>query len=124
MILVDTSVWVDHLRKSESELIRKLMAGAVLIHPMIIGELACGNLQHREQRLRDWQSLPQIAELAHSDVLSIIEERKLMGKGLGFIDAHLLCSTLQQEGTSLWTRDKRLAQIADGLSIAFSETVP
>ncbi len=122
MILVDTSVWVDHLRNTEAELVKILLEGNVLMHSMIMGELACGNLAHRRQRLREWQSLPRIAELTHEDVLAVVESRGLMGRGIGFIDAHLLCATLHETGTLLWTRDKRLARIAKDLGIAYIES--
>ncbi len=90
--------------------------------PMIMGELACGNLAHRRQRLREWQSLPRIAELTHEDVLAVMESRGLMGRGIGFIDAHLLCATLHETGTLLWTRDRRLVRIAEDLGIAYAES--
>lgn len=120
MILVDTSVWVDHLRKPETDLVRKLAEGDVLMHSMVIGELACGNLLHRQQRLRELQSLPKIVELTHIDVFSVIEKEGLMGQGIGFIDAHLLCSTLYHDGASLWTRDNRLYRVAEDLGISFA----
>ena len=92
MILVDTSVWIDHLHRPERELIRRLHEGEVLMHAMIVGELACGNLDHRRDRMREWQALPQIPELPHADVLAVIESLNWSGKGLGFVDAHLLAS--------------------------------
>ena len=108
MILVDTSVWIDHLRSAESELINLLQAGRVLIHLMIIGELACGTLKNRTQRLSDWKALPGITEVSHASVLSAIESKNLMGRGIGFVDAHLLCAVLNHNGTLLWTRDRSL----------------
>ncbi len=122
MILVDTSVWIDHLQKAESELVKALKEDRVFIHSMIIGELACGNIHNRQEHLRQWQSLPRIAELAHDDVVAVIEARGLMGRGIGFTDAHLLCATLYEEGTWLWSRDKRLARIAEDLDIAYTES--
>lgn len=121
MILVDTSVWVDHLRRPEQELIRRLHEGEVLMHAMIVGELACGNLNSRFERLREWQALPQIPVLSHTDVLTAIDSRDWSGKGLGFVDVHLLASVLQREDTSLWTRDKRLGSLASTLNIAYVE---
>ena len=122
MILVDTSVWIDHLRRPDRELIRRLYEGEVLMHTMIVGELACGNLDHRYDRMREWQALPQIPELPHADVLSAIESLDWSGKGLGFVDVHLLASVLHREGTSLWTRDKRLGRLASTLNIAYVES--
>ena len=118
MILVDTSVWIDHLRRPEPELIRRLREGRVLMHAMIVGELACGNLNSRHERMREWQALPQIPTLLHTDVLTA----DWSGKGLGFVDAHLLASVLRREDTSLWTRDRRLGRLAGTLNIAYVES--
>ncbi len=123
MILVDTSVWIDHLRSAESELINLLQAGRVLIHSMIIGELACGTLKNRTQRLSDWGALPGITELSHASVLSAIESRHLMGRGIGFVDAHLLCAVLNHNGTLLWTRDRSLKRSAEECGVIFPETI-
>ena len=122
MILVDTSVWIDHLRRPEQELIRRLREGRVLMHAMIVGELACGNLNSRHERMREWQALPQIPVLSHMDVLTAIDARAWSGKGLGFVDVHLLASVLQREDTALWTRDKRLRCLAGALNIAYVES--
>ena len=122
MILVDTSVWIDHLRRPEQELIRRLREGRVLMHAMIVGELACGNLNSRHERMREWQALPQIPVLPHTDVLTAIDARDWSGKGLGFVDVHLLASVLRREDTSLWTRDKRLGHLAGVLNIAYVES--
>ena len=122
MILVDTSVWIDHLRRPERELIRRLGEGRVLMHAMIVGELACGNLKSRHERMREWQALPQIPVPPHTDVLTAIDVCDWSGKGLGFVDVHLLVSVLRREDTSLWTRDKRLGRLADALSIAYVES--
>ena len=120
MILVDTSVWIDHLRSADSELPKLLHAGDVLTHAMIIGELACGNLPKRVEFLRRLNALPAIGELDHAKVLSMIDSRKLMGHGIGFVDAHLICSVLSRDGTTLWTRDRRLRRVADDLGVAYS----
>ena len=122
MILVDTSVWIDHLRRPEQELIRRLRQGRVLMHAMIVGELACGNLSSRHERMSEWQALPQIPVLSHTDVLTAINARDWSGKGLGFVDVHLLASVLHHEGTSLWTRDKRLGHLAGALNIDYVES--
>ena len=122
MILVDTSVWIDHLQTSELDLLENLRSGQVLMHPMVVGELACGNLPMRADTLRRMKSLPQINELSHEMVLSHIESRNLKGRGIGFIDAHLICSVLDRGETLLWTRDKRLKRVAQDLRVAFSDS--
>ncbi len=122
MILVDTSVWVDHLRYPEANLKTLLDENNVLMHPMVIGELACGNMRNREGKLKNWRSLPRIYEASHEQVISLIEIKNLMGRGLGFVDMHLLCSVLHYPGSLLWTRDQRLNRIAGEFNIAF-ETI-
>lgn len=121
MILVDTSVWAAHLRKAEPILIQQLEQSRVLMHSSIIGELACGNIANRLERLRDWHALPAIPELKNGDVLTLIESQKLMGRGIGLTDAHLLGAVLKHPGSLLWTRDKRLRVIAEECSVSFSE---
>lgn len=122
MILVDTSVWVDHLRNPESGLSNLLNANDVLMHPMVIGELACGYMQNRKQALEHWRGLPSINQVSHEQVISLIEAKNLMGRGLGFIDMHLLCSVLNYPGSLLWTRDQRLNRVADEFKISFENT--
>ena len=119
MILVDTSVWIDHLRGAEHTLVRNLEAGNVLTHSMVIGEIACGNLPDRSGTLRRMNTLPRIEELTHTEVLSLIESRGLMGQGIGFVDAHLICSVFKRNGAMLWTRDKQLRRIAEDVGVAF-----
>ena len=121
MILVDTSIWVDHLRDPEAELKTLLNANDVLMHPMVIGELACGNMRNRKQALEQWHGLPRINEATHEQVISLIETRNLMGRGLGFVGVHLLCSVLNYPGSQLWTRDKKLNGIANKFNIAFQK---
>ncbi len=118
MTLVDTSVWIDHLRAKESELIDLLLSGEVLMHPFIIGELACGNLKNRSNILQLMESLPEATLATNKEVLYFIESNKLMGRGIGYIDAHLLASTALSNHISLWTRDKRLAGLSDSLGLA------
>ena len=110
MILADTSVWVDHLRRSDSALRAALEANQICIHPMVIGELACGNLRNRTI-LVNLQLLPQATIATNDEALAMIEQHKLMGRGVGFVDVHLLASARLSNAT-LWTRDKRLATIA------------
>ena len=121
MILADTSVWVDHLRRSDTALRAALEANEICIHPMVIGELACGNLRNRTI-LAHLQLLPQATVATHDEALAMIEQRKLMGRGVGFVDVHLLASAKLSNAT-LWTRDKRLATIAaePELSVETSE---
>jgi predicted nucleic acid-binding protein len=121
MILADTSVWVDHLRRANPVMIELLTANDILAHPFVIGELACGTLPDRSvlQRLDD---LPQIVSATHDEVLSLIESHRFMGRGIGFIDAHLLTSVVSQSGVSLWTRDQRLKRIAEEMGVAYPES--
>lgn len=119
MVLVDTSVWVDHLRRGNNRLTELLSQGLVCTHPMIIGELACGNLHNRAQLISLWRNLPSAIEASHQEAIVFLESHKLMGKGIGFIDLHLLATTRLTPETCLWTRDKRLAGVAESLAIAF-----
>ena len=123
MILVDTSVWVDHLRSAEPHLQGLLKAGQVLMHAMVLGEICCGSLPNRRAVLQNLGDLPAIHESDHGEVMSMIEEKSLMSRGIGFIDVHLLCSVVDQGGTHLWTRDGRLQQIAVELGVAYSDNV-
>ena len=119
MILVDTSVWIDHLRSGDALLADLLYRNQVVMHPFVIGELACGNLRRREQVLGLLNDLPQASVASHHEVLHLIEHKKLMGLGIGFVDAHLLASTALMDSASIWTRDKRLHRVAEGLKLAF-----
>ena len=118
MVLVDTSVWVKHLRDGEPVLEGFLEDGHVMCHPFIVGELACGNLKKRTEILALLQALPMAVSAEHGEVLRFIEDNRLMAKGLGFIDMHLLASALLS-GLQLWTLDKRLQQVALKLGLAF-----
>lgn len=113
MILVDTSVWVDHLRRGDGELERLLDAGEVLVHSLVIGELACGTLRNRARLLGDLMQLPFAPRATDDEALLFLERRQLMGRGLGFIDVHLLASLALSGGARLLTRDWRLAEAAD-----------
>jgi len=117
MTLVDTSVWIAHLRKADPELQFLLHAGEVVCHPFVVEELACGNLANRLEILRLLEDLPQAAVAEHSEILGFIEAYRLMGKGIGLVDVHLLSSSLLS-GTSIWTRDKRLREVAVELDIS------
>lgn len=121
MILVDTSVWIDHLRTGEEHLVASLNAGRVLVHPFVIGELACGNLRQRDEVLRLLHGLPQAPVASQDEVLFFIANNALSGRGIGFIDAHLLASTVIEGTSRLWTADKRLRQVAAGLGLAHED---
>lgn len=120
MILVDTSVWVDHLRSGEPRLAAQLEAGQVCVHDFVIGELACGSLRARASVLGLLAAMPRAGRAEEDEVLALIEGRQLMGRGIGYVDAHLLASALIAHAR-LWSRDRRLAVIAAELGIAFSE---
>jgi predicted nucleic acid-binding protein len=112
MILVDTLVWMDHFRNGNERLSHLLLDQQVVTHPMIIGELACGTLRNRAEVIQLLENLPKAVQATHAEVLHMIEERKLMGKGIGYVDAHLLASTLLTPGTQLWTLDRKLQTLA------------
>jgi predicted nucleic acid-binding protein len=111
MILVDTSVWVDHFRNGNERLSHLLLDQQVVTHPMIVGELACGSLQNRKEILQLLDNLPHVTQASHDEVLHMIEERKLMGTGIGYVDAHLLASVLLTPGAKLWTLDRKLQEV-------------
>lgn len=113
MILVDTSVWVQHLRAVDKALVRLLDLGLVLGHPFVTGELALGNLRQRELVLSDLQDLPQAHVATAEEVLRFIDRHRLHGIGIGYVDVHLLASARLSAGASLWTRDKRLQAAAE-----------
>ena len=116
MILADTSVWVDHLRVGEPRLADALDAAAVCIHPFVIGELACGGIRKRREVLDLLAALPSVPVATDSEVLAFIERRSLMGRGVGYVDVHLLASAVLSAGM-LWTRDRRLAALAMELEL-------
>jgi predicted nucleic acid-binding protein len=121
MILVDTSVWVDHLRKGAPVLAAALEQGGVLTHPFVLGELACGDLKNRGEVLQLLGELPGAPMATHAEALDFIERRALMGRGIGYIDVHLLASAVLAGSVRLWTRDKRLAAVAEDLKLAYAE---
>ena len=116
MILVDTSVWIDHLRTANSRLEDLLLEGGVLCHPFVLGELACGNLANREEILSLLAALPRAGMADHGGVLHLLEPNRLYGRGLGWVDAHLLASALLT-GCGLWTFDKSLGEPASELGV-------
>jgi predicted nucleic acid-binding protein len=116
MILVDTSIWVEHLRSDLPQLARRLEEGTAATHPWVIGELACGNLRNRQTFLGLLSALPHVSVAKEHEVLFTIESRRLMGQGIGFIDAHLLTSAMLSKAT-IWTQDRRLSAVADDLGL-------
>ena len=121
MILVDTSVWVDHLRDGAPALAAALDQGSVLMHPFVLGELACGNLKNRGEVLRLLGELPAAPVATDPEALDYIERRALMGRGIGYLDVHLLAAVALAGTARLWTRDKRLAAVAAHLKLAYAE---
>lgn len=118
MILVDSSVWVDHLRQGDQHLVTLLEAGQVLTHPFVVGEIALGSLKNREGILISLKGLPQAATATDEEVQQFIESNALFGLGIGYIDAHLLAAVRLNAGSQLWTRDKRLGAIANRMGVA------
>ena len=120
MILVDTSVWVDHLRRHNKTLGEFLSEAFVLLHPFVIGELACGNLKNRAGLLRDLNTLPKASAASHEEVLGLMEDRQLFGRGIGWVDAHLLASALLSQ-CLFWTMDERLRQAGEQVGVRMYE---
>jgi predicted nucleic acid-binding protein len=120
VILVDTSIWIDHLRDGNRALATLLQADLVCTHDFVIGEMACGNLHNRAEVLGLLQSLPRLAAATDVETLFFIEKQQLMGRGIGYIDAHLLAATVIR-GARLWTKDKSLKGIAEHNGWAHSQ---
>jgi predicted nucleic acid-binding protein len=118
VILVDSSVWIDHLRRHNATLARMLDSGWVLGHPFVVGELAMGQLRHRKSILATLQNLRQATVASEMEVLHFIDRETLYGRGIGYVDAHLLASVRLMAGGSLWTRDRRLQGVAAGLGVS------
>jgi len=118
MVLVDTSVWVSHLREGVVGLEKLLNDGEVVCHPFIVGELACGNLKNRHEILTYLQSLPMTILAEDEEVLKFIENNQLMGKGLGYIDIHLIASAVLTD-VSLWTLDKTLDETTKKIGLNY-----
>ncbi|MEW6169656.1 MAG: type II toxin-antitoxin system VapC family toxin [Pseudomonadota bacterium] len=119
MVLVDTSVWIDHLRKGDAALVAALEGGRVLMHPFVRGELACGKLSNRAGLLALLHDLPSAPVATDDEALGFIDRHALMGRGIGYIDVHLLASAALAAPTRLWTRDRRLANVAVDLNLEF-----
>ena len=118
MVLVDTSIWVTHLRQGNRQLETLLMDAEVMCHPFIIGELACGNLKNRDELLSLLKSLPLAPTIEFDEFIFFVERNRLMGIGIGFVDVHLLASAQLTE-IPLWTADKRLKSAATKLGLAY-----
>jgi predicted nucleic acid-binding protein len=117
VILVDTSVWIDHFRRGNNELSALLESGEVLGHPFVVGELACGSLRNRREILALLGELPQAHVADHDEVLRFIESHRLMGLGLGYVDVQLLAAA-KLSTARLWTLDTRLAEAARRLGVS------
>lgn len=109
MLLVDTSVWVSHFRECNARLVNLLNDGYVMCHPFLVGELACGHLKNRAEILSLIQTLPKVVQAEDEEVLRLIDNNQLMGKGLGYIDIHLLASAILTK-VPIWTLDKKLTE--------------
>jgi predicted nucleic acid-binding protein len=118
VILVDTSVWIEHLRRGVRDLAAALETGAVVMHPFVMGELACGHLHNRAIVLDLFARLPEAPVATHAESLRFIEAHALAGRGVGYIDVHLLAAVALAPGTRLWTRDRQLARVAESLDLA------
>ncbi len=120
-ILVDTSVWVSHFRHGDLHLVELLDEGSVVVHPFVIGELACGNLRNSAEILSLLHALPSAVIAEHEEVMLFIENNRLMGKGLGYVDMHLLAASVLSS-VRLWTNDKSLAKACADLKLAWDST--
>ena len=120
MIVVDSSIWIDHIHVGEPLLNAYLMREQALMHPHVLGEIALGSIKHRERVVHRFERLPSPNVAKEGYVLHLIEQQKLWATGIGYVDAHLLASTLLTPDGLLWTRDKRLQAQAERLGIAFA----
>lgn len=117
-VLVDTSIWIDHFRSGVSRLKELLLEEAVVCHPFVVGELACGNLKNRNEILAMLQALPLTPSVSHEEALHLIDHHQLMGTGLGWVDVHLLASARLAQAT-FWTADRPLRKAATALEILY-----
>jgi predicted nucleic acid-binding protein len=117
-VLADTSVWVDHWRRGNDSFATLLEEDRIVVHPMVIGELALGPLRSRAEVLNDLRELPAASMAEHDEVLALIERRRLWGRGIGWVDTHLLASALL-DGAALWTLDRPLGAVAKNLGTAY-----
>ncbi len=117
MILVDTSIWIDHFRAPEPKLLKLLEPRLIFTHPIVIGELMVGGLPERRTTLPFLWRLRMTVQATHDETILLIERHRLWGRGIGYADVHLLASVLLTSGAFLWTRDQRLADVAEDLGI-------
>jgi len=120
VVLVDTSVWIDHFRKANATLASLLEQEEVVIHPFVLGELACGNLQNRTEIVALLHALPDVTKADDDEILLFIERHGLMGRSIGLVDVHILASSCI-DACLLWTRDRRLETVAQQMHIEFSQ---
>jgi predicted nucleic acid-binding protein len=120
LILVDTSIWIDHLRVDNPALKTLLDAGRVLMHPFVIGELALGRMRQREMILAALSDLPRAELATDAEVLGFVDRQALFGRGIGYVDVHLLASVRLAAGAQIWTRDTRLRDVAEELGLAMT----
>ncbi|MFN4065449.1 VapC toxin family PIN domain ribonuclease [Azoarcus communis] len=116
-VLVDTSVWVDHFRNRNDALVKLLTFDLVMVHPMVLGEIACGTPPNRIQTLADLEKLQQTQQASVREVMAFVERERLFGMGCGVIDMQLLASTMMTPGVELWTLDKRLSVLAERFGV-------
>lgn len=119
-VVVDSSIWIEHVNKGDAELATMLKRGHVVLHPMIIGEVALGSIAERRLMLDELQALPQVRPASHAEVMAMIEWLELFSCGIGYVDAHLLAATRQLPNGRLWTRDNRLRTQAERLGVAYT----
>lgn len=117
-VLADTSIWIDHFRRTDMQLVGLLDHGEVVVHPFVIGELLLGRVSKASDMLDELNLLPKATIASHDEVLELIVKRKLSGLGIGYVDVHLLASTILTVEASIWTRDKRLLAAAQSLKLA------
>lgn len=120
MILVDSSVWIDHFRRASAELAALLASRVVMVHPFVVGELACGQLLRRAAVFAALARLPQAPVVPHAEVLAFVERHRLMARGIGWVDVHLLASATVAGRVSLWSQDKRLMAAAAERGVAYA----
>jgi hypothetical protein len=120
VILVDTSIWIGHLRASDNRLVELLERGEVLSHPAVVGEIGLGSLRQRGLVIESLKALPQAVPASDDEVMQMIEQHRLHGRGIGWIDAHLLAATRLTPNARLWTGDKRLLAVAQMLGVSAS----
>jgi predicted nucleic acid-binding protein len=118
MVLADTSIWIDHFRRGDRQLVQFLDRGDVVVHPFVIGELALGSVSKSAAMMDDLHDLPKAVMANTNEILKFIADRKLSGSGIGYVDAHLLAAAALASETFVWTRDKRLHAVAQSLSLA------